>query len=191
MRGDDEIAFLESSIYYEQPIHERVSLVATPWVEQGADVGDDGWRAEAGVGLKAAILRDERSAVAVQGGVVWNSWPNFGCAETGAELRLLAGRSLGSSGFVNAEYGRRVFEGDCGGERIDLTVGYRPGDGFLVMGQVFYDAALRSDETVKAQISLVRFGHEGRGVQIGLRARIDEGLTEPALVVAFWGRPGD
>jgi hypothetical protein len=56
---------------------------------------------------------------------------------------------------------------------------------------VFYDAALRGDETVKAQISLVRFGHEGRGVQIGLRARIDEGLTEPALVVAFWGRPGD
>ena len=134
MRGDDEIAFLEGSIYYEQPIHERVSVVATPWVEQGADVGAEGWRAEAGVGVKAAVLRDERNALAIQGSVVWNSWPNFGCAETGAELRLLAGRSFGESGFINAEYGRRVFEGDCGGERVDLTLWLPPRRGLSDAG---------------------------------------------------------
>jgi hypothetical protein len=191
MRGPDEVVFLENSIYFEQPVHERVSVVATPWVEQGADVGEEGWRAEVGVALKTAIFRDEHTALAIQGGVVWNSWPNFGCAETGAELRFLAGRSFGQSAFINAEYGRRVFEGDCGADRAEVTLGYRPNDGTLVLGQVFYDAALRGDETVKAQISLVRFGVGGRGIQIGLRARIDDGLTEPALVVAYWGRPGD
>lgn len=191
MRGDDEILFLENAIYYEQPLHERVSVVATPWIEQGADVGEEGWRAEVGLALKTAILRDENTALAIQGGVVWNSWPDFGCAETGAELRFLAGQSFGETGFANAEYGRRVFEGDCGGERLDLTIGYRPAEGFLAMGQVFYDAALRGDETVKAQISIVRFGLGDRGIQIGLRARIDDGFTEPALVVAYWGRPGD
>ncbi|GAM99175.1 hypothetical protein U91I_02817 [alpha proteobacterium U9-1i] len=174
-------------------MHERASVVAAPWLEQGHGVGDDGWRAEATLALKTAILRDARSALAVQGGVVWNSWPNFGCAETGGELRLLAGRSFGATGFINAEVAARTFEGDCGGERLDLTAGYRPHENWLAMGQVFMDAPREAGggDTVKAQLSLVRFGRRERGIQIGLRARIDDGISEPAIVLGFWGRPGD
>jgi|CXWL01.1.fsa_nt_gi hypothetical protein len=187
---DEEVGFFETSAYYEIPIAERVAVVAAPFFEQAYDVGDEGWRAEATLALKTAILRDDRTAVAIQGGVVWNSWPNFGCAETGAELRFLAGRSFGETGFINAEIAQRAFEGDCGGQRLDLTAGFRPNDSWLAMGQVFMDAPRDGQSSVKAQISLVRFGAEGRGVQLGLRARIDDGLAEPALVLGFWGRPG-
>ncbi len=83
----------------------------------------------------------------------------------------------------------RALEGGCGGERLDLTAGYRPNERWLAMGQVFMDAPRDGDESVKAQLTLVRFLDSGRGIQIGVRARIDDGAHEPAIVLALWGRP--
>lgn len=59
------------------------------------------------------------------------------------------------------------------------------------MAQVFVDEPRLGDTSVKAQISLVRFGDDGRGLQIGFRARIDGETPEPALVLGFWGDNDD
>jgi hypothetical protein len=187
----DEVLFYETSAYFEAPVHERVAIVAAPYFEQAYDVGEDGWRAEASLAVKGLLWRGERGALALQAGAIWNSWPSFACSETGAEVRAMAGRSFGRSGFVNFEVAERAFEGDCGGERIDLTLGYRPWDDWLAMGQVFLDAPRAGSDTAKVQFTLVRFDNKGGALQFGLRGRVDNGLTEPAIVIGFWGRPGD
>ncbi len=92
---------------------------------------------------------------------------------------------------MNFELATRALDGGCEGERLDLTAGYRPNDDWLVMGQLFLDAPRDGDESVKAQFTLVRFGDDGRGIQIGVRARIDDGAQEPAIVIGLWGRPGN
>jgi hypothetical protein len=130
--------------------------------------------------------------VALQAGGLWISHPEgAGCEEGGGELRLLGGTSFGQGGFVNVEAATRALGGGCTGERLDLTVGYRPADDWMAMGQVFLDAPHRGEESVKAQLTLVRFGGDGGGLQVGVRARIDGGPQEAALVIGLWGRPGD
>ena len=54
---------------------------------------------------------------------------------------------------------------------------------------MYVDGPRYGDETVKAQLSLVRFGDNGRGIQLGIRDRIDGGDPEPALVIGFWSEP--
>lgn len=58
------------------------------------------------------------------------------------------------------------------------------------MGQVFMDAREVGGSSIKAQFTMVRFRGEDRGIQIGVRARIDDGIAEPAIVLGIWGRPG-
>jgi hypothetical protein len=118
------------------------------------------------------------------------SHPPLGCAQSGGELRWSVGRSFGD-GFLSVEAGRRFHSGGCEGDRAELTLGYRPDEQWLGLGQVFYDGAPGEDESVKLQLSLVRRPPWGRGLQIGLRGRIDGGPAEPALVLALWSRPED
>lgn len=184
------VSFFESSAYWEIPLREDVAAVAAPWVEQGYDVGEDGWRAEATLAAKKSLFRGERSAMALQGGAVWTSLPTDGCGEGGAELRGLYGRSLGEDGFLNLEVAARAFEGGCGGQRLDLTYGRHVGERWMALGQIFMDADRSGDEALKAQFTLVRFGEAGKAIQFGLRGRIDDGFAEPALVIGLWGRPG-
>lgn len=187
----DELNFYETSAYWEAPLGADTSFVAAPWVEQNYDTLD-GWRAEAVVGLKRAVFRSERSVLAVEAGALWISHPeNEACSEGGGELRVLGGRSFGESGFLNLEVATRTLSGGCADERMDLTAGYRPAENWLAMGQLFFDAPRGGEETVKAQFTLVRFGESGRGLQFGVRARVDGGELEPALVIGLWGRPGD
>jgi hypothetical protein len=108
----NEAAYLESQLYLEQPIGPRVSLVARPWLENGASVGEQGWRAEAEGGVKAALVRTAGAAIAVQASALWRSDPDPGCGEGGGEVRALGGVSLADGrGFVNAEAGARVPDG--------------------------------------------------------------------------------
>ncbi len=185
----DGLSFFETSGYWEIPIGERNAVVASPWLEQNYDTAD-GWRGEATLGLKRALYRGDSSVVAVQAGGFWMSDPGLECEEAGAEVRLLGGAAFGRSGFVNVEAAARTVGGGCTGERVDLTVGYRPGENWLAMGQVFVDAPHDREETVKAQFTVVRFGQRG-GLQLGVRSRIDGGAEEAALVLGWWGRPGD
>lgn len=169
---------------------DRWSVVVSPWVEQNYDTAE-GWRGEAVAGVKRAWTNEHGGALALQAGAFWDSHPAEGCSEGGGELRVLVGRNLGDHVFVNAEAAERRLRGGCAGERLDLTIGYHVNDHWLGMAQVFVDAPSRGDDSVKAQLSLVRFGERQRGLQLGVRARLDGDDAEPALVLAFWGRPGE
>ena len=186
----DEAYFFESSAYLEAPFGERTSFVVAPWYEQNYDTLD-GWRAEAVVGVKRTIFRNDDTVMALQAGALWISHPSPECSEGGAELRWLGGRSYQNGAFLNLEAAARVLDGGCGGERLDLTGGARLARNWLALGQVFLDAPEDGEETVKAQVSLVWFGRDGRGVQLGVRGRIDGGADEPALVLGFWGALAD
>ncbi|MBC7767505.1 MAG: hypothetical protein H7124_01825 [Phycisphaerales bacterium] len=184
------LTFYETSTYWEAPLSGRTSLVTSPWIEQSYDT-DEGWRAEATIGAKRVVYRDDRNVVAVQGSGLWVSHPNERCGEGGAEVRVLGGRGFGRTGFANVEAATRALEGGCESERVDLTLGYRPTENWLAMGQVFVDHPRAGDETIRAQLTLVHVRPSGRAIQIGLRTRIDGGAQEAALVIGLWGRPGD
>jgi len=178
---------LESSAYWEAPLDEKTSAVIAPWSETAGDL-ESGWRGEAVVGVKRAVFNDEHAVMAVQVGAFWRSDPPADCGEGGIEARWLGGRSFARGGFLNIEAAARVLDEGCPAGRFSLTLGYRPRENWLAMGEVFYDAPREGDESLKLQLSLVRFGDDGRGIQFGLRTRLDGG-AETSLVLAFWGRP--
>lgn len=186
----DGLTFYEGTGYWEAPVTERTAAATNWWLDQNYDT-QDGWRAEATVGVKHAIYRDERNVVAVQASALWISHPDPICGEGGAELRVLAGRGLGRTGFANVEAATRALDGGCESERLDLTVGYRPNGNWLAMGQVFAEVPRGGDETLRAQLTLVRFWANGGAIQLGLRSRIDGGAQETAFVVGWWAKPGD
>jgi len=185
----EDLYFFESSAYLEAPLGESTSFVAAPWVEQSYDA-PEGWRAEAVVGVKRTIFRNADTVMALQAGALWISHPSRECDEGGAELRWLGGRSYDNGAFFNLEAATRALGGGCGSERADVTGGLRFAGNWLALGQVFFDAPHDGEETVKAQLSLVRFRENGRGIQLGLRVRVD-GAEEAALVLGFWGPVGD
>lgn len=181
-------AVFESSGYWEAPVGARTSLLIAPWSETASDL-ESGWRGEAVVGLKRAVFRDDNHVMALQAGAYWRSDPPADCGEGGVEARWLGGRSIGDSGFVNLEVAARVLDEGCPAGRLSLSVGVRPRDNWLAMGEIFYDDPKEGDESLKLQLSLVRFGDDGRGIQVGLRTRLD-GSEDVSLVLGLWGRPG-
>lgn len=185
----NDLLVWESSAYWEAPVSEQSSVVIAPWSESAPDL-ESGWRGELVVGVKNAVFRDDQRVMALQAGVYWRSDPPDDCGEGGIEARWLGGRSVGETGFVNLEVAGRVLDEGCPAARVNITVGYRPQENWVAMGEIFYDAPREGDESLKLQLSLVRFGENGRGVQVGLRTRLD-GPAESALVLAWWGRPGD
>lgn len=182
----EELPYYEGSSYLEQPVAGGTAVMMSWWMETNYDT-EDGWRADATLGGKRTLFRDEDTVMALQAGALWISHPADGCGEGGAELRWLGGQSYEGGAFLNVEAAARVLDGGCGGERIDVTGGRRFAENWLALGQVFFDAPHQGEDSVKAQLSLVRFGENGRGIQVGLRARIDGGAEEPAIVVGFWG----
>lgn len=189
----DEQPYYETSAYIEAPIHGTYSLVVSPWLKQSYETVE-GWNAEAVVGLKRVVLTEAHTAIAVQVGALWVSEPGEHCGEGGAEFRVLAGRSSGEEGqgFLNIEAAQRVLTGGCAGQKLEITGGYHAGRHWLGLAQLFLDSPERGDQSLKAQLTLVRLGGDGRrGIQFGLRARLDGDEPEPALVLGFWRRPGD
>lgn len=179
------VSFFESSGYIEAPVSERTSFVITPWVEQNGDTLE-GWRGEASFAAKRVVHRCEGGAVLqLQAGALWISHPWEGCGEGGVEVRALAGRNFGRTGFANVEAAAHPLDGGWESERLDLAIGYRPGRNWLAMGQVFVNLPRDGDETIRAQFTMVNFRPSGRAIQIGLRTRIDGGAQEGALVVGL------
>jgi hypothetical protein len=186
-----ETSVYETSVYWELPLGEDTSFVASPWIETNYDT-EDGWRGEATVGVKRAVFRDDNYAVAIAGSALWRSHPDPECSEGGAELRVLAGGSVRPAGaFMNVEVAARALKGGCESAEAEVSAGFRPHPRWLALGQVFVDAPQDGEEVVRGQLSLVRFGNEGRGIQLGVRARLDGEDREPALVLGLWGTPGD
>ncbi len=187
----DDQFYSESALYIEAPLSADLAIVASPWVTADpTGYGIDALRWEVTLGAKRALLRTPRYVMALQGSAIWYSDPAAGCAEAGAELRWLGGMALGPRSFANLEAAERASSGGCGGERAELTLGYRPAQRWLGLAQVFYDAPRPGEGSIKVQMTAVRFGDHGRGLQIGLRARVDGQAAEPALVLGFWGRGG-
>lgn len=185
----DNLFYTESALYIEAPLSADLAFVAAPWVTlDPTEYGLDALRWEVTLGAKRALLRTQRTVMALQAGAIWYSDPPAGCAEAGAELRWLGGMALGPRGFANLEIAERASAGGCGGERAEFTLGHRLTERWLGLAQVFYDEPRRGDGSIKLQITAVRFGDRGRGLQIGLRARVDGQAAEPALVLGFWGR---
>jgi hypothetical protein len=183
----DESTYYESAVYYEAPVARRTAFVASAWSEWNERL-DEGWRGEAAFGVKRVLRQSGSQVLAMQVGAVWVSQPEFGeCSEGGGEARLLSGYSFAEgAGFVNVESSSRILVGGCVGGRLDVSAGYRPTPDWLAMGQVFYDSPIVADETVKAQISIVRFDRNGRGWQIGLRATLSGEDAAPAIVLGLW-----
>ncbi|MCC6787777.1 MAG: hypothetical protein IT547_08045 [Hyphomonadaceae bacterium] len=189
---EDGGEYYEGAVYYEEPLGRRTSVVITPWAEWDNHTEDD-WRGEAFVGVKRVLRQREDSVMALQAGALWVSQPDWEtCSEGGAEVRLLNGYAFAEGrGFLNIESSSRVLVGGCVGGRLDVTAGYRPSERWLTMGQVFYDSPVAREDTVKAQVSVVRFDAHGRGWQIGLRATLDGEDAAPALVLGLWRSPRD
>lgn len=164
-------------------------MVAGSWFEQNFDTVD-GWRAEAAIGLKHAVVPTAGGwTFAIQPSALWMSHPPLACSEGGAELRGLGGRSLSENAFLNVEAAARVLDGGCSGGRLDLTAGYRPAENWLALGQVFLEELGDSGGSARIQVSITRFGEDRRAVQLGFRARVDGDDWEPALVLGIWGKP--
>ncbi|MBL8547932.1 MAG: hypothetical protein JNL81_15820 [Hyphomonadaceae bacterium] len=187
----EETVTYEGSGYYEAPVREDTSLVLAPWVETNPELVT-GWRAEATAGVKHVFYRTDENVMALQAGALWVSMPDAGCGEGGAEVRWLGGSSFNEGrAFLNVEAAARALSGGCEGGRLDVTAGYRPRENWLAMGQVFLDSPVEGHDTVRAQLTLVRFNNEGTGLQIGVRARLDGEDLEPALVIGLWRRGRD
>ncbi len=185
------LTYYETSGYVEAPVTHNDSLVIAPWVIQDFIDDENGWRAEATVGVKHIIHHTEHTVAAVQASALWVSDPPQHCQEGGAELRALAGVNLPHNSFVNAEVAERVLSGGCADQRAELTAGTHFGRRWMGLAQVFVDGPQYGEETVKAQLSLVVFDNRHhRGLQIGIRDRIDGGEDELALMVGFWTEPG-
>ena len=183
----DGVSVVESEIYLEEPISRRASWVVQPRFENAADL-PDGWRGEASVGVKAQLLRRRDAVMAVQAAALWRSEPDPGCGAGGGELRGLGGRSSrDGTRFVNIEAAYQLYEGGCGRRRAEISAGVRPRERWMGLGQAFVDET-DGEATVRAQVSVVRFGRDDRGVQVGLRLRVDGSEREPMLVVGLWRR---
>ena len=186
----NDVDVYEVSGYGESGVDGRRSWVSTGWGEFAED-NADGTRAESYLGVKYALVTNEHAAISVQAGVLYITDPRDGCSEGGVELRFMGGRNFRHGSFANLEVAGRALDGgeECLGSRVELTVGRQDGGRWLALGQILVDAPLDGEDTVKAQFSLVRFGNDGgRGIQFGLRVRLDGGAAEPALVLGLWRR---
>jgi len=183
-------AFAESQFRYERPFGRRNALIAQPWAE--ADVQSGFTRGEVEAGLKRVLLRSGNTIVSAQASALWRG-ERFvtRCVGAGGEVRGLAGTAFGDGrGFLNIEAAGRLLEGGCRAQRFEVSAGWRAGPRWMGLAEGFvYDPRGSVDPSVKAQMSVVRMGAEGRGLQVGLRVNVDGGEAAPALVVGFWSAP--
>ena len=114
----------------------------------------------------------------------------------GADTRLMIGRGLGSRAFADAQLGYRgVGSGAQGETRLDLTLGVRPADGWLVLAQSYSawgetrsSAYARSYESHRVHLSVIAPLDEGLSLQLGAikSAHSDRIAPETAYMVSLW-----
>ncbi len=188
--GDrDEGRYAEADIFHERKVAQRWSLIAQSHEDFASVYGSDGWRGEALIAGKWAAWRPAGGAIALQAGATWSYEPAAPCEGPGAEVRALAGKSFGRT-FVNAEGAYRLRGANCDHGRFDLTAGWKPTEGWLILGQGFVDRDLSlgvgGKQTEKIQLSATRFTRGGQGVQIGFRRGLGGTRDEMALVLGLW-----
>jgi len=180
--------------------------VKTDW-QSGRDAfADYEGRGPLELGVAWQAFRSDGTAISVYAGLAdGGEGRNAGYAPPGAgsrdvELRVAAGRSFSpvsgplarmaiEGGFAEAQLARRGRRGLPDETRLDLTVGVRPGRGWLVLGQLYAGAADGGPRWVNAETSVVR--EIGRwNLQLGWRTAV-AGRDAPASdgpVLGVWHR---
>ena len=110
----------------------------------------------------------------------------------GADARLLLGRSLGARMFAEAQLAHRSRFHDADGEhRMDLTLGLRPAERWLVMAQTYSawgERYAQPYESHRLHISVTAPVADRLSLQLGAtNSFYNDGLSpERAYVVALW-----
>ncbi|MBU6373794.1 MAG: hypothetical protein KJS97_13790 [Alphaproteobacteria bacterium] len=174
---------------------DRASVIVETWSRDASDER----RLRGGVGLKLSLHRGPHWAVAVQGGGLFVDGAEKGvpdpdsggprCVGAGGEGRVMVGRAPRAAGrgpFVTVELASRA-QGGCASALVDATIGYEIEHKWILLAQAFQDRGLHGSETLNVQVSAVRL-RRMRGLQIGLRARLDGAEPEPAVIIGLWRR---
>lgn len=190
------------SVFVERGLTPRLTLQA----KAGVTRGHDRWarysgRGPAEAGLRWAVLRGERSSLAVYlGAGEGGAGRNAGYAAPGQgsldlEARVLFGRSAtwrGREVYLDVQAARLKREGLADETRVDATLGVRPSKNWLVLAQTYAGQADRDpvrSRWVKSEFSVVR-SVGAWGVQAGWRDTVSgrETARDRGVVLGLWRR---
>lgn len=190
------------SVFVERGLTPRLTLQAKAGFTRGRDRWVDySGRGPIEAGLRWAVLRSERSSLAVYlGAGEAGAGRNAGYAAPGKgsldlEARVLYGRSATwkrREVYVELEAARLKREGLADETRLDATLGMRPAKDWLLLAQTYAGQADRSpirSRWVKSELSVVRsFGDWS--VQGGWRDTVSgrETARDRGVVLALWRR---
>lgn len=160
----------------------RVGIASNLHLRRSA-IGAEG---DGSILVKRAFGGVDGWAAALSAGAVYSAYG--GCVGQGGEARAALGRTFGPSrrpaGFASFEAAYRA-AGGCGGLKTEFTIGYRPEHKWLLLAKAYGDRAVHGTDTLKVQVSAVRFGPR-RGIELGVRVRVNGGDPEPALIASVW-----
>jgi len=194
-RSDDA-----ASLYVEHGLMSRLTLQGRIGFTRGEDgFADYAGRGPLELGLRLALLRDERSAVSLYvGGAYAGDGRNAGYASPGEggadlEVRLLTGRSVtvaGRAAFIDAQLARLKRSGLPDETHLDLTLGVEPDDRWMLLLQAYAGQADRGPvppRWLKLEVSAVRRVGDWR-LQAGWRQSVfgRESPVEGGPVFAVW-----
>jgi hypothetical protein len=194
--GGPSNVVLEFSPYVAYGFTPRLTGVVQPRVQLGwGDQATQGGLDATDLGARVRLWSDDRAVLSAQGLLrLPATRPRFGDVGLGGDWRVIYGRNVSfgaAPGFFVAEAGYRHYTDRPGEWRGDLSVGVRPADGWLLLGQSFnlvrHDA---SGWRTTLQASLVRELTPQVSLQVGAYTTVAGRNcgAETGGLVALWYR---
>lgn len=199
-REDDSV-----SAFVEHGLTDRLTLQLRAEWQRGRDqfVNYEGM-GPAEIGLRYALIRNERSVVSLYGGYARaGEGRNAGYAAPGAgehdwELRLLAGHSGqlqwlgGRDAFAEIQVARRFRDGLVDEDRLDVTTGVHFGSDWMLLNQIYAGRTTDGQQAqwINAETSIVRRFADW-SLQAGWRQTVagrGEIPAQTGIVLAIWRR---
>ncbi|MEW5424565.1 hypothetical protein [Amorphus sp. 3PC139-8] len=191
--------------YRKFELRAHVEYGITPWLtgvlktEGRLESQSDTERSFAGAGGRIRLAHTDRMVMSAQAIAYTPGLDDSGLWLDGEpaafDARLLIGRSFslfGRPGFVDAQAGYRVTEGDAADEvHIDLTLGLKPTPRWMLLAQSFSTISVGSGPSYrydKLQASVVRWIRDGIGLEVGLTGTIAgvSALQERGAFASLW-----
>ena len=198
----------ETAAYLEYGVTRRDTLVARlAWQDvrrlrgasfdqaQGLSASEIGWRREVWRGTRSVASLQLTALIPGQGENVSNQ--AFGSGEMAAEVRALAGRSLGDHAFLEAQSAWRWRDGAYLDEaRLDLTAGWRPSERWQILAQSFSAWSAEPSrpgapefEQHKLQLSVSReFGRQTVQLGASMTPAGRNAINQDAVFLSVWRR---